>query len=229
MLTPARRRGIEYLDDPRVDPAVRARSLGDVARSNRWLGGRRAVLHELRSILPTLPDDAILLDVGTGDADLPHAARGAASRRGVRLRTIGVDEAPSLLANARARGRIADALRADARALPLADRSVDVVLCSQLLHHFTREDALAVLAELHRVARRHVVVSDLRRSWIAAAGFWAVSFPFRFHPVTRHDGVVSVLRGFTGDELRAMVCDATGVRPRVARRLGFRLIAHWTP
>lgn len=229
VLTPARRRSVEFLDDPRVDPAVRARSLGDVARSNRWLGGRRAVLRELRALLPGLGREATLLDVGTGDADLPAAARAMAARAGVRLRAIGVDEAPTLLRAALERGRLEHAVRADARLLPLADHSVDVVLCSQLLHHFTREDALIVLAELHRVARRHVIVSDLRRSWVAAAGFWAVSYPLRFHPVTRHDGVVSVLRGFTRDELRAMVLDATGVRPRVARRLGFRLIARWTP
>lgn len=228
-LTPARRRGIEYLDDPRVDPAVRARAIGDVARSNRWLGGTRAVLRELGRVLRGVGPEATLLDVGTGDADLCAGARTLAAQRGVHLRTIGVDRAPTLLDAARSRGRILDAVCADARALPLASRSIDVVLCSQLLHHFRREDALAVLAELHRVARRQVVVADLRRSWVAAAGFWAVSFPLRFHPVTRHDGVVSVLRGFTGNELRAMVSEATGVRPRVARRLGFRLIARWTP
>ena len=231
LLTPARRRGVEYLDDPRLDSAVRARSIGDVARSNRWLGGRRAVVGELRLVFRELRGQprVILLDVGTGDADLAAAAGTLAVRLGVRLHAIGADEAPSLLVAARGRARIDDAVCADARALPFADHSVDIVLCSQLLHHFERESAVGVLAELHRVARRQVIVADLRRSWIAAAGFWLVSFPLRFHPVTRHDGVVSVLRGFTRSDLRAMVIEATGVRPRVGRRLGFRLIARWTP
>ena len=40
-LTPARRRGMEILDDPDVDPAVRRQSIRDVTRSNRLLGGLR--------------------------------------------------------------------------------------------------------------------------------------------------------------------------------------------
>src|SRR5690349_14495424 len=74
MLTPARRRGVEILDDPSVDPAVRARSIDDVARSNTLLGGRRAAMRVLREILPSLGSRATLLDVGTGLADIPECA-----------------------------------------------------------------------------------------------------------------------------------------------------------
>jgi SAM-dependent methyltransferase len=117
---------------------------------------------------------------------------------------------------------------ADALALPFRDGSVDVAMCSQLLHHFTDADIERLLRELHRVSRRAVIVCDLRRSWLAAAGFWLVSFPLRFHPITRHDGVVSVLRGFTAGELRRHVNAATGASPRISHRLGFRLTARWT-
>jgi hypothetical protein len=101
-------------------------------------------------------------------------------------------------------------------------------MCSQLLHHFENAEADRLLREMNRVARRAVIVSDLRRSWIAAAGFWLVSFPLRFHRVTRHDGVLSVLRGFTAQELQRLVTTATGVTPVVAHRLGWRLTASWT-
>jgi hypothetical protein len=74
-----------------------------------------------------------------------------------------------------------------------------------------------------------VIVSDLRRSWLAAAGIWLASFPLRFHPVSRHDGVVSVLRGFTPEELRELVRNATGQSPVTRRRLGYRTTASWAP
>jgi hypothetical protein len=74
-----------------------------------------------------------------------------------------------------------------------------------------------------------VVVSDLRRSWVAAAGFWLASFPLRFHKVTRHDGVLSVLRGYTARELSSAVFEAVGVRPTVHRRMGFRITTSWVP
>jgi len=227
MLTPARRRGVEILDDPSVEPAVRERSLTDVARSNRLLGGLRAALRELRAARRDLHTGATLLDVGTGLADIPARARLEADAAGIALTTIAVDEAPSLLVAGR--GRVSGSVCAHALALPFRDHSVDVVMCSQLLHHFDDDAAPRLVRELNRVARRAVVVADLRRSWVAAAGFWLVSFPLGFHPVTRHDGVVSVLRGFTEPELRRLVTSATGATPVVRQHLGFRLTARWTP
>jgi SAM-dependent methyltransferase len=227
VLTPSRRRGVEILDDPATDSVVRERSIGDVTRSNRWLGGLRSAVLEARAVLPRLGASATLLDVGTGLADIPRQLSVEASARGRSLTTIGIDGVPSLVAAARR--HVSYAVCARAHALPFADRSVDVVLCSQLLHHFDTADAEALIRELNRVARHAVIISDLRRSWIAAAGFWLVSFPFRFHPVTRHDGVVSVLRGFTSGELTQLIRSAVGVAPHVQRRLGFRLTVHWTP
>jgi 2-polyprenyl-3-methyl-5-hydroxy-6-metoxy-1,4-benzoquinol methylase len=220
VLTPARRRGIEILDDPNVDPAVRQRSIDDVTRSNRILGGLRAAVQAVQDVVA---GPETLLDIGTGLADIP--ARVKQKTRGVIV--IGVDEAASLLVAAG--GRLDAAVCANALALPFRSQSIDIVMCSQVLHHFEEENALRLLGEMDRVAKRAVVVSDLRRSWLAAAGFWLVSFPLRFHPVTRHDGVVSVLRGFTRDELRDLVHRATGQTPHVRRHLGFRLTARWTP
>ncbi|MDF1506122.1 methyltransferase domain-containing protein, partial [Roseisolibacter sp. H3M3-2] len=222
----ARRRGVEYLDEPGVDGATVVRSLADVARSNALFGGRRAVLGAVADALDGVRE-ATLLDVGTGMGDIPFHARRLAERRGVRLATVGVELSEPLARAARA--RVGDVVRADAFALPFADASVDVVTCSQVLHHFADPDAARLLAELQRVARRRVVVGDLRRSWVAAAGFWLASWPLGFHPVTRHDGVVSVLRGFTAAELAALARSAGARAPAVRRRLGWRLVASWAP
>ena len=225
MLVPSRRRGYEILDDPAIDPVLRERSLSDVRRSNLLLGGTRAALAEIARVLPALGTSVSLLDVGTGLADIPAAAKRLATSRGVTLTTVGVDEAETL---ARVTTRTLDATAcADVRALPFADSSIDIVTCSQLLHHFKDKEIPGVLRELQRVARRRVIVSDLRRSWLAAGGFWLVSWPLRFHAVTRHDGVVSVLRGFTTAELSRHVMDAVGARAEVRRHLGFRITATW--
>lgn len=218
---------MEILDDPSVDPALRARSIGDVVVANRLLGGMRAAIRALGAVLPELPARATLLDVGTGLADIPTRARALAARRGIALLAIGVDEAPSLLLDARS--RLDARVCADALSLPFRDGSIDVVLASQTLHHFEHADAVHLLRELDRVARRRVVIADLRRSWLAVAGFWLAASALRFHPITRHDGVASILRGFTAHELRSMIEEATGARADVRHRLGFRLTASWRP
>lgn len=220
-----RRRGIEILDDPSVDPAIRERSIGDVRRSNALLGGRRAVLRAFLEVLPSIEDGATVLDVGTGLADIPAAVVRSASERGRSIRIVAVDEACSLLHASRT--RLDWPVCANALALPFRDEAIDVVIASQVLHHFEDADAERLLREMNRVARRAVIVSDLRRSWIAAIGFWLVSFPLRFHPVTRHDGVVSVLRGFTAADLKRLIRAATGKDVRVRRRPGWRVTASW--
>jgi SAM-dependent methyltransferase len=224
-LTPARRRGVEVLDDPRTPADVRRRAMDDIVRSNALFGGTRSALRALRAILPMLPRRAALLDVGTGRGDIPAAASRLASSRGITLDLIGMDLAETVARQARP--LFVGAIAGDATRLPFADGSADVVTCSQLLHHFVEADAVVVLRELHRVSRGWVLVSDLRRSWAAAAGFWLASLVLRFHPVTRRDGVTSVLRGFTADELEALVLAATGARPRVRRDAFWRLSATW--
>ncbi len=222
-----RGRGVEILDMEGVDPAVVRRSLRDVAVANRLLGGTRAVLLSLQTVFADLPRCATLLDVGSGVGDIPARARQAAARMGIALETVGMDSLETAAKESRPRTGVA--LCGDVRALPFFDKSVDVVTCSQVLHHFFDGEVPCVLRELDRVARVRVIVSDLHRARLAAAGIWTSSFILGFHPVSRHDGVISVMRGFTPDELADAVQSATGRTPVVHRRLGYRLTASWTP
>jgi SAM-dependent methyltransferase len=229
-LAPGRRRGVELLDNPAIDTALATRALQDVARSNVWFGGASAVLAELAPVLDAARGNTTaltLLDVGTGAGDIPERARRAALRAGTSLLTIGLEVTPALAAASRPRSGAA--IAGNALALPFADRSVDIVTCSQVLHHFEAADGARLLAEMHRVARVRVIVADLRRAWAAAGGFWIASFALGFHPITRHDGVVSVLRGFRAAELAAAVLAATGRKANVRNRRGFRVTASWAP
>ena len=228
LLTPPRRRGVEILDDPGVDPRLVRRSLADVARSNALFGGTRAVLSELRPVFADAAGRQLtLLDVGSGVGDIPRRAERAARSRGVHLTTIGLDASETLALATRP--SLTAGIRGDAMDLPVADRSVDIAICSQVLHHFPDDRAIRVIRELDRVARVRVIISDIRRSWMAAGGIWIASFPLRFHPVSRHDGVVSVMRGFTPGELAELVIAAIGRPAEVRRRIGFRLTASWNP
>ncbi|HET7585134.1 MAG TPA: methyltransferase domain-containing protein [Gemmatimonadaceae bacterium] len=225
---PPRREGWEHLDDPDLPPAIRLRSVGEIVRANTLFGGTRAAVVEMDRVLDVVgAREVTLLDVGTGAGDIPRALRRRAARRGVTLRTVGLEWSDVLAARASA----ADfpTACASALAIPMRDRSVDIVFCSQLLHHFDGATAVAALREMHRVARHRVVVCDLRRSRVAAALIWLVAFPLRFHRFTRHDAVTSVRRGFTRRELAELVRHAGGSAIEAHRRLGFRVTATSSP
>lgn len=227
ILTPSRRRGVEYLDDPSVAHELRQRSHRDIAIANALFGGTRALLRELRECIAGATRALSLLDVGTGTGETTGLAQHFAARHGVMLETIGLDSDCGLARDARRYAR--EGVCGSALALPFADRSIDIVTCSQVLHHFDGDDVPTLIREMDRVARTRVIISDLRRSWMAVAGLWFASFPLRFHPVSRHDGIVSIFRGFTVAELRTLVYDSVGVSPLVHRRLMFRVTASWTP
>jgi SAM-dependent methyltransferase len=227
LIVPPRQRGAEILDAPDADPRLAARSLQDVATANRLFGGTRAVLAELATLWPTLPRHATLLDVGTGAGDIPARVTGAAAEQGIGLWMVGL-EMNRELASA-SRGTSLVAVCGDARRLPFRDHSIDVVICSQVLHHFFDDDAAQLLSELDRVARHRVIISDLHRSRVAAVAIWLASFVLAFHPVSRHDGVVSVMRGFRAPELRTLIETAVGHEPEVRYRPGYRVTASWAP
>jgi len=226
--------GTELLDDPRSDPVLVGRELRDIARLNALFGGTRAVVLELEPFLERGKRETgngkrqtwTLLDVGTGLGDIPRAAAAAAWRHGITLRLVGIELNRTAARLARAGGLAT--IVADGNALPFGPRSVDVVVASQVLHHLPRPVAVRWIATLDRIARRAVVLADLRRSRVAMAGVWAASVGLAMSGVTRHDAVVSLKRGYTKTEFDEMLRQA-GVRTVARYRRGARIVAAWSP
>ena len=220
--------GAELLDDPAADPAAVAESLHNIARSNLWFGGVAAVRHGLaRSLADVAPGSTVTLaDLGTGLGDIPRAASRWAARRGIRLVAVGLERSPVAARLAHA-GGVPCAVGC-AGAPPFREKSVDVVLVSQVAHHLADESLLRLFRACDRLARRAVVVSDLRRGALGPYAFWCGARALGFDRVTVADGMTSIRRGYTARELRALLA-AAGVVATVERRPGYRLVATWHP
>jgi ubiquinone/menaquinone biosynthesis C-methylase UbiE len=232
--------GTELLDDPRADPLLVGRELRDIARLNALFGGTRAVLEALEPFFQrsgnvqraTCDVTWTLLDVGTGLGDIPRAAAAAARRHGITLQLVGI-ELNRTAARLAQRGHAGHdtplgVALADGGALPLGPRSVDVVVASQVLHHLPRAVAVRWIAAFDRVARRAVVLADLRRSRLAMVGVWAASIGLAMNGITRRDAVLSLRRGYTKGEFEEMLRQA-GVRAAARYKRGARIVAAWSP
>ncbi|HEY4649317.1 MAG TPA: methyltransferase domain-containing protein [Gemmatimonadales bacterium] len=220
--------GAELLDDPSADPGTVAESLRNIARANRWFGGSAAVRFGLRrSLAGIAPGTTLtLLDLGTGLGDLPRVAVQWASRRGIRLIPIGLEV--NRVAAALARQQGLPVAVGCAGAPPLGEKSVDIILVSQLAHHLTPESVVQLFRTSDRLARRAVIIGDLRRHPLAASAFRLGGRLLGFDRVTLKDGVTSIKRGFTRGELLRLMGRA-GVSGDVYQRPGFRLVAIWSP
>jgi len=223
-----RREESELLDRPAHDLRELAANLHDLERINRLLGGTAVILTHLTRLLDgQRPDQPLtVLDVATGAGDIPVAIRRWAEQHHLRLSVIATDLQPQVLDYARHHGASDMPLvRHDALLPPFPTDSVDVVTCSLTLHHFAPERAVTLLRELARIARRGVVVNDLRRCW---PGYWgarllALALAGPGHRMTRHDAPLSVLRAYTPDEALALARQAGWHSAHVYRHWPFRL------
>ena len=100
-----------------------------------------------RHVASLLPENASVLDVGCGDGRLAVSVM----RERPDVSISGVD----VLVR---RGTAIPVAQFDGAAIPMRDRSVDVVLLVDVLHHTS--DVVALLEEAERVARRLVIVKD---------------------------------------------------------------------
>ncbi len=91
-----------------------------------------------------------VIDVGCSDG------RGSDALH--RLGSMGADVYRPALASAYLSGRRGPVAQADARRLPFHNQGVDVAVCLDVVEHFDKTDALIVLAELERIARRLIIV-----------------------------------------------------------------------
>jgi SAM-dependent methyltransferase len=228
VLVPARRLQEEWLDRKDNDPEDLRAALHDIRATNRHLGGTKVLLRSLAPLFDGVPGERIeILDVGTGMGDLPLAMAGFARARRREARVVAVDIDPVTVEAAAAHtahDRSITVLRADALDLPFSEASFDLVTCSMFLHHFGPRDAVRLLASFRSLARRAVLVNDLRRHVVPWAFIGIAARLTRRHPMFVHDAPLSVLRGFTDRELREAAIEAGDPTPRVRRLWPYRLV-----
>lgn len=226
--TPAKRTEPEFLDLPAdaYGADELAGSLADIRTVNRYLGDRRALLKHLTPKLRNAKAFT-LLDVATGSGDLMVAIAQWARKTEIAGSLTGIDINETTVEIARGhivgypeiKVEIADGLY-----LPYPDRSFDYVICSKTFHHLDQEAGVRLLREMVRVARRGILVMDLRRSWIAWFLIRLLTRIFTRNRLTRNDGPLSVLKSFTPDELAALAAKGGASRFTVKKEPFWLLI-----
>ena len=222
----------EWMDDFSITDARLTRALRDLRLTNRLLGAYAATDALLDPILRRR-DHLRIVDVGCGIGDyLVHLARRAAAF-GCQAELVGIDANPVTVGHARAHldAELAPSRRSqvrveveDAQHLSYPDDAVDIVHAALFLHHFHGKEAVQLLTELQRVARRGLLINDLHRHLLAYLGIWELSRVLRMAPMVQHDGPLSVRRGFTRDELLRLAHRANLPAPTVRWHWAFR----WT-
>lgn len=201
----------ELLDEDGGTAAEVARSLDDLWRINRWLGGVRSNLRLLERFFERAGKHPVrILDAGAGDSRLAARLCSELKRRKLRAEFVVLDRCHSHLRNGAPHVRGLSAVVADVFNLPFREGSFQVVMCNLFFHHFSGASAEQLLCRLASVASEAVIINDLERNWLPYL-FIRVAYPFARSRITRHDGPASVRQAYTRGELG-----------EIATRAGFR-------
>ncbi len=202
-------------------------ALHDLEWVNRIFGNWKLLTRHLSLLTRSVPRrrELVLADLGTGGGDLSAVAARWAADSGRTVRVLALDRSAEILDFAARRLRNVEQarlLRGDVTRLPFPDRSIDILFCSQVLHHLPETAAISVMSEMKRVCRIGWIVSDLRRGRIAhrttQAAMWLVSR----NRLIRSDGPLSILRSFTLEEYRQMAAAAGAGTAKIHKHRFFR-------
>ena len=221
----------ELMDRLDASPAELGRSLTDIARLNR-IGATQTIQRHVAPFLARqrAGETLRILDVGTGAADIPLALARWARRRGHRVRIVALEVHPTILRYA---ARAVDGtpevhlVAGNALEAPIRPGSVDVAICSLVLHHLPEEAVVGLFRRLADLARLGFVVSDFRRGRLAWAAVWLATHAVSRNRMTRHDGPLSVRRAYTPAELALLATRAELPDIRWHRAPAFRQIGVW--
>jgi 2-polyprenyl-3-methyl-5-hydroxy-6-metoxy-1,4-benzoquinol methylase len=95
--------------------------------------------------------------------------------------------------------------------LNFAKNSFDIILITLVCHHLDNEELIDFLKQAHLAAGKAVIINDLHRHWLAYRLYGLLSpLLFRNRLIT-HDGLISIRRGFTRQELQLLL-QKTGIQ-----------------
>ena len=199
---------LERIDTGDYTPEEYATFLREIAFINRYFGDQRALKKTLlRDIVRDDLREFSVLDVGCGSGELLRIIAEFAAKSGRKPSLTGIDL--NAISSATTHSESIDfaeiaSVQGDAFELPFADDAFDYAISSLFFHHLTDDEIPTVLKEMSRVARRGILLNDLHRDPVAYVGYKLLCFAFRISPLVRHDGSLSIRKGFKHAELAGL-------------------------
>lgn len=207
--TTYRSTAVEAMDDFNLGGAVLEEALDKISHINRFLGGNRVTLQALHQVLKPVStlQPVHISDYGCGNGEMLRTVADWGRSRGFNFRLSGLDANPHSVQHAARRSAGHPGIRyrcQDFLAPDFEPEEADVVLFTLTLHHFREPDIVRLLGNILKHTKYAVIINDLHRSRLAYLLFATMTRVMRLSPMTREDGMLSIIKGFKRKELEKM-------------------------
>ncbi len=195
----------EIMDDLSMEGDMLRNTLDQLVLINKRLGGNKATINGLHTLLKAAPkkDSISIVDLGCGSGDILRAVAEYGRKNNFTFKLTGID-ANEYTVNYAQKLSVnypeISYIQMDVQSIEFSDISFDIVITTLFLHHFTDQEIKRLLIPIVNKVRMGVVINDLHRSTVAYFLFKVMSL-FIKNPMVKKDGAISVLRGFKKKEL----------------------------
>jgi len=217
----------EIMDNFDLQGTELEKTLYDLEKINKWLGGNTITLQGISKLAKNWPEEKILhiVDVGCGNGAMLREIAEWGRTKSLSLKMTGIDANPHAI-------NIAERLseyfpEIEYKAENIFDESFhkkkfDIVLCTLTLHHFKNEEITQIMNNFYNKARVGVVINDLHRSRQAYYLFKVFCKVFIRNKIAREDGLTSVLRGFKKKDLKNFALEIPSKKQKIKWKWAYR-------
>ncbi|MFD2518604.1 methyltransferase domain-containing protein [Salinimicrobium flavum] len=195
----------EIMDDFDLQGPELEKTLKDLDKVNKWLGGNKLTLEGIEQVLEnyTLERPVKIVDVGCGNGSVLMEVAQLGRRKKIPMELVGIDGNRHTIAIAQRLNEYPEISfqSTDVFSRNFKNEEADIFLCTLTLHHFKDDEIEDLLRIFVKNSSMGVVINDLHRSRIAYYLFEAFCAVFIKNEIARRDGLISILRGFKEDEL----------------------------
>ncbi|MFS0722890.1 methyltransferase domain-containing protein [Paenibacillus sp. 1P07SE] len=217
----------ELMDDAEASGPELSAALRQLRLLNRLFHAAGPTLYGVERLWQAAgrPKRLRVTDIGSGSGDVNLALLRWADRQRIAISIQLVDMTAEACAAARLVHRMEPRITVvqdELFRLSRQGESADIVTATQFLHHFTGPSLIAAAEALSSMARLGVVVSDIHRHWLAWLAVWGASRLLPGNRYIRHDGPLSVAKGFRGADWTRLAAALPGLRLEYSWRPLFR-------
>ena len=200
---------LELMDRPQPVSGELERDLENIRELNRWFGSY-ALISLFLSRWIKAGSSLRIVDLATGSSDIPRLIAEYGRKVGAELRIDALDRQSATLEIAKKlSARYPEITFVEGNLLEWdATEPYDLVFCTLALHHFSDDDAVRVLQRCRELSHNFVLVSDLRRGWLATVGVHLLTATMFREPMSKYDARLSAARAFSFSEMNQLALRA---------------------